>query len=188
MGIARFFSDPIWYFYLFWLPKYMADSKGLSLKLIGELAWIPYLASLLGGLTGGVASSWLVRRGSPAIKAREKAMLLACIMVAIGVLSVYLHSILWVMVVICMGAYALQFWGANLDTLPTDLLPPEQVGRVTGFAGFMGALGGILFTASTGYVVSHHSYTPVWIASGMTYPLGLLLLFLLLRPFPARQV
>jgi len=188
VGIARFFSDPIWYFYLFWLPKYMADSKGLSLKLIGELAWIPYLASLLGGLTGGVASSWLVRRGSPAIKAREKAMLLACVMVAIGVLSVYLHSILWVMVVICMGAYALQFWGANLDTLPTDLLPPEQVGRVTGFAGFMGALGGILFTASTGYVVSHHSYTPVWIASGMTYPLGLLLLFLLLRPFPARQV
>src|SRR5947208_4248714 len=102
VGLGRFLADPIWYFYLFWLPKYMADAKGLSLKLIGELAWIPYLASLLGGLTGGVASSWLVRRGSPAIEAREKAMLLACVMVAISVVSVYLHSILLFMVVICM--------------------------------------------------------------------------------------
>jgi MFS transporter, ACS family, aldohexuronate transporter len=129
-----------------------------------------------------------VWRGSAPIQAREKAMLFACLMVAMGVLSVYLRGMVWVMVVICMGAFALQFWGANLDTFPTDLLPPEHVARVTGFAGSMGALGGILFTASTGYMVSHYSYTPVWIASGMTYPLGLLLLFLLLRPFHASQI
>jgi ACS family hexuronate transporter-like MFS transporter len=103
-------------------------------------------------------------------------------MVAFGVFSVYLRSMFWVMIVISLGAFALQFWGANLDTLPADLFPPEQVAQATGFGGSMGALGGILFTASTGYVVTHYSYNPVWIASGITSLLGLVFLFILLRP------
>jgi ACS family hexuronate transporter-like MFS transporter len=181
VGLGRFFGDPIWYFYLFWLPKYMADSKGLSIKVIGELAWIPYVASLLGSLTGGAFSSWLVKRGSAPIKARLRALAIGTILVTFGVFSVFLNSIFWMMTVISLGAFALLFWGSNVDTLPTDLFPSKQVAQVVGFGGLMGALGGILFTASTGYAVTHYSYTPVWIASGVTYPVGLLIMYLLLR-------
>jgi MFS transporter, ACS family, hexuronate transporter len=181
VGFARFFADPVWYFYLFWLPKYMADAKGLSLKLIGELVWIPYLASLIGGVTGGTASSWLVRRGVATVKARQYALLLSSIMVASGVFSIYLTSLFSVMVVISIAAFAMQVWGANVDTLPIDLFPSEHVAQTTGFAGLMGAVGGILFTAGTGYAVQHYSYTPVWVASAVMYPFGLALLSLLLR-------
>ncbi len=181
VGSARFFSDPIWYFYLFWLPKYMADDKGLTLKSIGAFAWIPYCASLVGGLSGGAASSWLVKRGVGTVKARQSAMLLSSLLVSFGVLSAYLESLLWVMVVVSLAAFAMQFWGANLDTLPIDLFPPEHVAQTVGFAGFLGAVGGIIFNSSTGYVVEHYSYAPVWIASALTYPIGFLLLFVLLR-------
>ena len=181
VGLGRFFADPIWYFYLFWLPKYMADAKGLSIKVIGELAWIPYAASLLGSVTGGAFSSWLVRRGTTPVNARLEALLVGTILVTFGVLSVYLNNIFWVMTVISLGAYAMQFWGGNLDTLPTDLFPSQQVAQVVGFGGLMGAVGGVLFTAFTGFVVTHYSYTPIWIASGMTYPVGLIIMYLLLR-------
>lgn len=184
VGVGRFFSDPIWYFYLFWLPKYMADSKGLSIKLIGELAWIPYVASLLGSLTGGAFSSWLVKRGAAPVKARMQALLVGTILVTFGVFSIYLNNVILVMTVISVGNYAMQFWGGNLDTLPTDLFPSRQVAQVVGFGGLMGAVGGILFTASTGYAVTHYSYTPVWIASGVVYPVGLLIMYLLLREPP----
>ena len=181
VGLGRFFADPIWYFYLFWLPKYMADAKGLSIKVIGELAWIPYAASLLGSVTGGAFSSWLVRRGTSPLKARLEALFVGTILVTFGVLSVYLNDIFWVMTVISLGAYAMQFWGGNLDTLPADLFPSQQVAQVVGFGGLMGAVGGVLFTGFTGFVVTHYSYTPIWVASGMTYPVGLMIMYLLLR-------
>jgi ACS family hexuronate transporter-like MFS transporter len=181
VGLGRFFADPIWYFYLFWLPKYMADGKGLSINVIGELAWIPYVASLLGSVTGGAFSSWLIRRGTEPVIARLQALFVGTVLVTFGVLSVYLNNMFWVMTVISLGAYAMQFWGGNLDTLPTDLFPSQRVAHVVGFGGLMGAAGGVLFTGLTGYVVTHYSYSPIWLATGATYPLGLTIIYLLLR-------
>ena len=98
----------------------------MSIKLIGQLAWIPYLASLMGGMSGGLSSSWLVRQGTRPIIARQIMLLVAAIMVGFGVFSIYLSSIYWVMFVISLGAFALQLWGSNLDTVPTDLFPPSK--------------------------------------------------------------
>jgi ACS family hexuronate transporter-like MFS transporter len=187
VGFARFFADPVWYFFLFWIPKYLSDSQGLSMSSIAAFAWIPYLSSLAGGLSGGVASSWLVRRGVATIKARLWVMLVSAIMVSSGVLCVYFSRLLWVLMVMSVAAFAMQLWGASVDTLPTDLFPPERIAQTVGFGGLMGAVGGILFTAGTGYVVQHYSYTPVWIASAVMYPFGLLLSFLLLQPSPRQK-
>ena len=180
IGFGRFFSDPVWYFYLFWIPKYLSDSQGLSLGSIAAFAWIPYLASLVGGVTGGIASSWLVRQGVKPVKARQYVMFLSSILVSSGVLCVYLSRLVFVLTALSISAFAMQFWGANIDTLPIDIFPSEHAAQTVGFTGLMGAIGGILFTAGTGYVVQHFSYTPVWVASTVMYPTGLLLVCLLL--------
>jgi ACS family hexuronate transporter-like MFS transporter len=190
IGVARFFADPVWYFFLFWMPKYLSDSRGLSLSGIALYAWIPYLASLAGGLASGAASSWLMRRGVDTIKARLWVMLVSAVLVSSSVLIVYMSRLLWVLIFMSIAAFAMLLWGATVDTLPTDLFPPKRTAQTVGFGGMMGALGGILFTAGTGYVVQHYSYTPVWVASAVMYPFGLVLSFLLLRrpPSPAAEV
>ncbi|MGH9325932.1 MAG: MFS transporter [Terriglobia bacterium] len=190
IGLGRFFSDPVWFFYLFWIPKYLADTHGLNLKAIAAVAWIPYVASLAGSLSGGSCSAWLMKRGTSILKSRESAMLFSAILVSAGVLCIYLRSLFWVLVVMSSATFGLQFWGANLDTLTIDLFPPEYAGQAMGFAGLMAASGGILFTAGTGYLVEHYSYAPVFLASAITLPIGLVLLFLLLRrssPIEQRQ-
>lgn len=181
IGVARFFADPVWYFFLFWIPKYLSDSRGMSLSSIAAFAWIPYLASLVGGLASGAASGWLVRRGVNTIRARQWVMLASAILVSSSAFTVYLSRLLWVLVVMSTAAFAMLLWGATVDTLPIDLFPSERTAQVVGFGGLMGALGGILFTAGTGYVVQHYSYTPIWVASAVMYPFGLVLSFLLLR-------
>lgn len=181
IGFGRFFSDPVWYFYLFWTPKFLSDSQGLSLKSIAAFAWIPYLASLIGGVTGGIASSWLVRHGVKPVKSRQCIMFLSAILVSSGVFCVYFSRLLWVLLALSIAAFAMQFWGANVDTLAIDIFPPEHAAQTMGFTGLMGAIGGIFFTAGTGYVVQHYSYTPIWVASAVMYPIGLILVFLLLR-------
>jgi len=181
VGFARLFGDPVWYFYLFWIPKYLSDSRGLSLKSIAAFAWIPYVASLIGGLAGGVGSSCLVRRGVATVKARLYGMSVGAILVSSGVLCVHFSSLLWVLVVMSIAAFGMMFWGANVDTLPIDLFSPEHAGQTYGFTGLMAATGGILFTGGTGYVVQHYSYTPVWVASAVMLPIGIGILFLILH-------
>lgn len=180
MGLGRFFGDPVWYFYLFWLPKYLSEIKGLSLQSLGALAWIPYCSALLGGLSGGAASSWMIKRGAAAATARKQVMLLSSVAVAAGVLSIFCKEVFWVLFVISAALFGMLSWGVNLDALPTDLFPPEQVAEVMGLCGLFGSLGGILFTAATGYVVQRFSYSPIWIASGLMYPVGYLVLSVLL--------
>lgn len=181
VGAGRFFGDPVWYFYLFWLPKYFNESKGLSLESIGTFAWIPYVASLIGGLVGGFASRQLVRRNRSPVIARLIVMAVSGALVSTGVLCIYTSQLFWTLLVISVASGAMLCWGVNLDTLPTDLFDSGQVAQVMGICGLMGSSGGILFTALTGYLVQNGSYTYVWIVSAFMYPAGFLIMSLLLN-------
>ena len=186
VGLARFFGDPVWYFYLFWLPKYLADARGLTLQSIGAFAWIPYLGSMLGGFAGGAASSWLIRRGMPAPAARQRILSISSVAVSSGVLCIYLDELGWALAAIACAAFFMQFWGVNLDTLPSDLFPSNSVAQAVGVAGLLGSAGGIVFTAATGHIVERYGYSPVWVASAVMYPAGLTCLRLCLRPQRSR--
>ena len=87
-----------------------------------------------------------------------------------------------VLLAISAGAFALSVWGINVETLPTDIFPAERVAAGVGLCGLLGTLGGVVFTAVTGYVVQHYSYTPIWIASAVMYPLGWLAAWKLMPP------
>ena len=181
VGITRVFGDPIWFFYLFWLPKYLSEAKDLTLSDIGAFAWIPYFFQMLGGFAGGAAASWLIRRGTTPIQARLKVMLWSSVVVSSGVLSVLSNSLFVVMLTVSVGAFALQVWGINVETLPSDIFPPNRVASAVGLCGLLGTTGAAVFTMITGYVVENFSYTPIWIASATMYPSGWLLGWLLLR-------
>jgi ACS family hexuronate transporter-like MFS transporter len=184
VAITRIFGDPVWFFYLFWLPKYFNDAKHMSLSSIGAFAWIPYAAQILGGLFGGWLADRLIRRGLPPVQARLRVMLYAMPVLSCGVLSVLTDSLPLVMLTVSIGSFALQGWGICVETLPSDIFPAERVAAGVGLCGMLGTRGGVVFTAATGYVVQHYSYSPIWVASALMFPIGWLVGWTLLRRNP----
>ena len=176
--LARFFSDPIWWFLIAWLPNYLKSERGFSLALIGLLAWVPFLFADVGNLTGGAVSSLLIRRGWSVDRARKAVLLLSALMVPVGVLGVVTATSNAVAIgSISLIAFAFQSWIVNIHTIPSDCFPKQDVGSVFGIGGTAAGIASMLFTLLVGYVVDHWSYTPVFIMVGVMGPLAALLFF-----------
>jgi MFS transporter, ACS family, hexuronate transporter len=179
--LARFLSNPVWWFYLFWLPKYLVEKRGLTMVEMGMLAWMPYLTADLGSLFGGIASGWLVKREWPALKARAAVMLpFACLM-PLSIVIAYAKSSALAMAVICVVTFAHMAWMTNLMTVTNDLYPKRVVGSVSGIAAFGNGLGGAIFTGITGYIVQSFSYDAIFIVMGFMHPAAFVLFRLLVR-------
>lgn len=172
---ARFLSNPVWWFYLFWLPKYLVERRGFTMVEMGLLAWLPYLTADLGSVAGGLASGALVRRGVPAVKSRLAIMTPAALLMPVSVLIAYSQSTAVAMAIICLVTFSHMAWMTNLTTVTNDLYPKQVVGSVSGIAAFGNGLGGALFTALTGYVVQYFSYDAIFIVMGFLHPAALLL-------------
>ena len=159
--LAKFLSDAAWYFYLFWLPKYLYDARGFDIRAVGTFAWIPYAASGIGCLLGGSLSSYLVRRQFSAGAARKIALgLSASVMPCI--LLVPRVQVSWALGLFSLAYFGQQSWSTLVMVLPTDLFPRSVVGAVAGLVGFGGAMGGIAFGQLVGYLLDHgFGYGPV---------------------------
>jgi ACS family hexuronate transporter-like MFS transporter len=178
---ARFFTDPIWWFLISWLPNYLKSERGFSLKLIGLLAWIPFLFADVGTLSGGAASSLLIRRGWTVDAARKVVLFTSMLLVPLGVaLIVLTKSDAAAMAAISMIAFGFQSWIANIHTIPSDCFPKQDVGSVFGIGGTSAGIASMLFTLLVGWVVDHYSYTPVYLMVGLMGPLGAGLFWLLI--------
>jgi ACS family hexuronate transporter-like MFS transporter len=153
---AKFLSDAAWYFYLFWLPKYLYDARGLDIKAVGAFAWIPYAAAGVGSLCGGGLSSFLARCDHSLNFSRK---------MALGLSAAIMPFILFVPHVPLPGAIALfslayfgqQSWSTLVMVLPTDIFPRQAVGTIAGLVGFGGAMGGVVFGQLVGYLLDHGS-------------------------------
>ncbi len=161
---AKFLSDAAWYFYLFWLPKYLYDARGFDIKAVGSFAWIPYAFSGVGSLCGGWFSSELLRRGHSLNYARK---------VALGASAALMPWILFlthVPVSLAIALFSIAFfgqqsWSTLVMILPADLFPQRAVGSVAGLVGFGGAMGGAVFGLVAGYLLDHgFGYGPVFLA------------------------
>jgi ACS family hexuronate transporter-like MFS transporter len=174
---ARFFSDPIWWFLISWLPNYLKSERGFSLALIGLLAWIPFLFADLGNLTGGAVSSLLIRKGWSVDRARKTVLIISALMVPLGVwLVVGASSNTIAIAGISTIAFGFQSWIVNVHTLPSDCFPRQDVGSVFGIGGTSAGIASMLFTLLVGYIVDRFSYTPVFIMVGLMGPLAAILL------------
>jgi ACS family hexuronate transporter-like MFS transporter len=151
---AKFLSDAAWYFYLFWLPKYLYDARNFDIKAVGAVAWIPNAAAGIGCLLGGWFSSHLVRQKFTVNAARKIALGLSAAVMPL-ILLVPRAPIAWAIAIFSLAYFGQQSWSTLVMVLPTDLFPRSVVGAVAGLIGFGGAIGGIAFGELAGYLLDH---------------------------------
>ncbi len=173
-ALGKFFIDPIWWFYLFWLPGFLGKRYDLDLISFGPPLVVIYLLSDVGSVAGGWASSRMIRAGHSVNFARKITML-ACAVAVVPVFFSQSIDSLWLNVaVIGLATAAHQAFSANLYTLPSDLFPRSAVGSVIGIGGTVGAIGGMVMAKYAGFVLdSLGSYTPLFAVAGSAYFLAL---------------
>ena len=179
---ARFLTDPVWWFFLLWLPGYLSKERGLSLAEIGAVAWIPFLFADLGSLAGGIGSSWLVRRGVPVLAARKRIMLGAACLTPFAILAAREGSVAGIIACGSIAGFAHQAYASSVLTLPADLFRGAVVATCSGISGLGATLGGILASLATGWWLDLHpgGYGPLFVLAGLCHPVAVALLFLLI--------
>jgi ACS family hexuronate transporter-like MFS transporter len=169
--IGRSLTDPVWWFFVFWLPQYLSDARGFSLKQIAMFAWMPFVAADIGNFVGGGISGWLIRRGVPVLKARILVCVYSCIPMLAGIPAVSVTTPAVALALICIALFGYASWSTMGLTFPSDLFPPEVVATVTGLSGFGAGIVSTVFTILIGYMVDRFSYVPAFIAAG-TLPIA----------------
>ena len=180
--VGKFLTDPIWWFYLYWLPKFLNKSYGLTLTELGLPLITVYTMTCFGSIGGGWLSGSLIKRGWPINRARKLVMLI-CALCVVPIMTVSQISDLWLAVFfIGLAAAAHQGWSANLFTAASDMFPKRAVGSVVGLGGTAGSIGAMLFAPFIGYVLEWTgSYLLPFVISGVAY-LVALAIFQVLAP------
>ena len=179
-AVGKFLSDPIWWFYLFWIPDYLQRAHDLHFTQIGLPIFVIYLISDLGSVAGGWLSSNLIRRGFSVNASRKWAMLI-CALSVLPIGGVYRVSSLWAAtLLIGLATAAHQGFSANLFTLTSDLFPARAVASVVGIGGMAGAAGGMLFAEIVGHVLQWTgSYVILFFIAASAYLVALMVIHIL---------
>jgi ACS family hexuronate transporter-like MFS transporter len=179
--IAKFLSDAAWYFYLFWLPKYLYDVRGFDTKKVGYYAWIPYAAAGVGCLVGGWFSGWLIGCGKSVNLARKLALGASAAVMPL-ILLVPHAPVQLALVVFSIAFFGQQSWSTLIMIVPTDLFPLRVVGSVAGLVGFGGAIGGVVFNLVVGYLLDNgYGYGTVFALVSTFHVAAFLLILLTVR-------
>ena len=178
--VSRVFADPVWWFYLFWLPKYLSDVRGFTLVQIGLFSWMPYLAADLGSLFGGWVSGRLIVRGKPVLDARRHTMIPFVLLMPLGILVNYLPSS-QALAVICLITFSHMAWKTNLMTMTNDIFPTEVVGSAAGVVGLGSGLAGAISTPVVGRIVDAFGYGAVFWVMGFLHLIAMTIVLTLVR-------
>jgi MFS transporter, ACS family, hexuronate transporter len=170
IALGKFFTDPIWYVYLFWMPDFLSRNLGLDLRGMALPLFVIYSGASVGGIGGGWLSSALLKKGWT-VNASRKTALLLCALAVTPIMIASRTTDAWLAVsLITLAAGAHQGWSANMYTLASDLFPASAVGSVVGFASVAGAIGGMFMAKAVGYMLQRTgSYMPVFLLAGLVY-------------------
>jgi len=178
--IGKLLTDPIWWFFLFWLPSYFSTSFNLDLKKPGWPLVIIYMATSIGSIGGGYLSSYFIQKGWPVYKARKTAMFIFALCV-LPIMSAKYATNMWVAVaLISLAAAAHQAWSANIFTVASDMFPKKAISSVVGIGGMAGSVGGVLFPIFVGYILETYrqlgdstaGYNIIFFVCGLMYMLA----------------
>jgi MFS transporter, ACS family, aldohexuronate transporter len=179
--LAKFMTDPIWWFYIFWLPKYLVEARGFTIAKLEWFGMIPFIAAVPGSIFGGWLSGHLIRRGWSVNAGRKTAMLVCALAMPAGVAAVLAGSPWLAIALISVSTSAHQGWSANVFTLASDIFPKRDVASVVGIGGCAGAIGGAIIAPFAGYVLQYtHSYIPLFVIASVMHPLAIGLLHLII--------
>jgi ACS family hexuronate transporter-like MFS transporter len=170
--LTRFFTDPVIYFVIFWLPEYLRKERQFSLAMVGKYSWVPFLFGGIGYLLGGWLSGRLMEAGWDLPRARKFVMAMGAAVMPVALVAPFVPTAALAIGATCFVTFGHGLWVANLQTLPTDIYHGPEIGTVSGFRGAGGGVGGMLAQLGTGYLVTHFSYAPVFVLAGLMHPLS----------------
>ncbi|HEY8231584.1 MAG TPA: MFS transporter [Vicinamibacteria bacterium] len=187
-ALGKFMTDPIWWFYLYWVPSFLNQKFGVTLQKMGPPLVVIYLIADFGSIGGGWLSSALIKRGWAINRARKTTMLCMALCVMPIVLAATVDDMWTAVLLLGLACAAHQGWSANMFTIASDMFPRRAVGSVVGFGGMMGAIGGMLIATATGWILQlTGSYHVLFVLAGCTYLAALVVIHLLVpRLEPAR--
>ncbi len=183
--LARLLTDPIWVFYLAWTPKYLVEVWKFDLVKMGLYGWIPFLFGGLGGVFGGMASDWLIRRGLEPARARKRLLYVTGAIAPLGMLTGFVGSAGVSIALIALMAFVCYVWFIDTAALMSDVFPERMVGSVLGLAAGIGQFGGMVMAWLAGYLLEkNHSYTALFFVAGSGHLLASFILFFFLKEKP----
>lgn len=183
-ALAKFLTDPVWWFYLYWIPKFLYKEYNITLDKIGLPLIIIYLMADVGSIGGGWLSSFFIKRGWSITKGRKTAMLICAILVTPIVFASQTDNIWVAVALLSLATAAHQGWSANLFTTASDVFPRKAVGSVVGFGGMAGAIGGMLIASIAGFVLQlTGSYLSLFIMAGSMYLISFALYHFMIPKF-----
>jgi ACS family hexuronate transporter-like MFS transporter len=178
--IGKLLTDPVWWFFLFWMPSYLHDIRHWSLMASATSLLIPYTAASVGSIFGGWFSSRLIKRGMSVAPARYIAMGICALCMPLSIYAAWAQQSWLAITLLSLALAGHQGWSANIFTTATDMFPQAVAGSVVGLGGTAGAIGGMLMTLLAGAVIQYtHHYTSLFIWAGLMHPLSLVLYVLI---------
>jgi ACS family hexuronate transporter-like MFS transporter len=179
--VGKLMADPVWWFYLYWLPKFLDAKYGVKLAQVAAPIIVVYLIADVGSVGGGWISSALIKHGWTVNRARKATMLAMALLIVPTALAPRAPNMWAAVLIVAVAAAAHQAWSANVYTLASDMFPKFAVGSVVGIGAFAGAMGGVLFQRVTGRVLQANGsdYAPIFVVCGLAYVTAWVIIHLL---------
>jgi MFS transporter, ACS family, hexuronate transporter len=179
--VGKLMADPVWWFYLYWLPKFLDSKYNVKLAQVAAPIIVVYLIADVGSVGGGWLSSTLIKRGWTVNRARKTTMLAMALLIVPTTLVSRAPSMWAAVLIVGVAAAAHQAWSANMYTLASDMFPKSAVGSVVGIGSFAGAMGGVVFQRVTGRVLQANGsdYSPIFVVCGLAYVTAWVIIHLL---------
>jgi MFS transporter, ACS family, hexuronate transporter len=180
--LSKVFMDPVWYFFVFWFPKYLSDVHHFSLKEIGWKGWIPYFTAAVGNLAGGLLTAQLIRAGVSVPVARKASTSVFALLMLCTIPAILTSSAPLAIGLIAVTTFGYTGYTANTLAFPPDVFPKQALASVWGLASMGSGFGGMVFMALSGRLIGQYGYTPVFIGYGIFPVVALLLVVFALGP------
>ncbi|CAN5873331.1 MFS transporter [soil metagenome] len=179
--LGKFLTDPVWWFYLFWLPKFLDANFGVKLAGLSAPLVVIYVIADFGSIYGGYLSGAIIKRGSSVNRGRKTAMLIAAVLIIPTMFAPRMASLWGAVALVSLAAAAHQWWSANMFTTASDMFPRRAVASIVGFGGFAGAMGGVIFQRLVGMLLQRDptAYNLIFVYCGGIYIIALGLIHLI---------